>query len=80
MTAEEPTSTAPSGSIPDDPRALAQGIERTREQLGETMEKLVARVDVRAQARQRATEISGRVKGQAREVKDQPGPPEPQPC
>jgi Protein of unknown function (DUF3618) len=40
---------------PDDAQRLREEIERTREHLGETVEQLAAKVDVkgRAQARQR---------------------------
>jgi hypothetical protein len=47
---------------PKDPRQLEQEIERTREQLGQTMQELVARVDVKSRARAKAAELSGRVK------------------
>ena len=50
---------------PQDPRQLEQEIERTREQLGQTVQELVARVDVKSRAQAKANEISGRVKSQA---------------
>jgi hypothetical protein len=87
MTMEEPASTVPastvpsstvpavpSDEIPSDAAALAADIERTREELGETVQQLVAKTDVKAQAQRRATEVAGRVKGKAREVREQPGP------
>jgi hypothetical protein len=49
-------------AAPTDPRQLEQEIERTREQLGETVQELLARVDVKSRAQAKATEISGRVK------------------
>lgn len=59
--------TAPlTGSIaapPDDARQLELEIERTREQLAETVQELAARADVKARARAKATEVSGRLKG-----------------
>jgi len=58
--------TAPlTGSIataPDDARQLEREIERTREQLGETVQELLAKVDVKARARAKATELSGKFK------------------
>jgi hypothetical protein len=65
-TAADARETAPlTGSIaasPDDPRQLEAEIERTRERLGETVQELVARVDVKSRARAKAAEMTGRVK------------------
>ena len=41
---------------PTDPQGLQEEIERTREHLGETVEALVAKVDVKARAAARAVE------------------------
>jgi hypothetical protein len=50
-------------AAPDDPRQqLEQEIERTREQLGETVQELAARADVKSRARAKAAEVAGRVK------------------
>jgi hypothetical protein len=46
----------------DDPRQLEAEIERTRAELGETVQELAARVDVKSRARAKATQLSGRVK------------------
>jgi hypothetical protein len=58
--------TAPlTGSIaapPDDRERLEEEIERTREQLGETVHELVARVDVKSRARAKAAELTGAVR------------------
>ncbi len=58
--------TAPlSGTVaapPDDARRLELEIERTREQLGETVQELIARADVKARALAKATEVSGKCK------------------
>lgn len=58
--------TAPlTGSIappPDDPQQLEAEIARTREQLGETVQELVARADVKSLARARVAELRGRVR------------------
>jgi len=47
---------------PDDLRQLETEIDRTREQLGETVQELVARADVKRLARAKAAELRGRVK------------------
>ena len=41
---------------------LQQEIEQTRQRLGETVDELAAKADVKARARARATEVSGRVR------------------
>ena len=51
---------------PDEPRRLAEEIERTREQLGETVEALAAKVDLRARAQEKAGQLTARLKGKAR--------------
>lgn len=49
--------------VPNDPQALAEDIRQTREQLGEALQALIARTDVKAMARERASRISGRIRG-----------------
>lgn len=68
MTAEEPTGAS---SVPDDPDQLRQDIERTREQLGETVEALVAKADVKAQAKEKVGQLTDRVKGTTAQAKEQ---------
>jgi hypothetical protein len=59
---------APQGAPPADARTgppgdvqeLKHEIEQTREQLGETVERLVAKADVSARARDKAAELTGR--------------------
>lgn len=67
--------TAPlTGSIaaaPDDTRQLELEIERTREQLGDTVQELLARVDVKARARAKATEVSGKCKSTIAQARNQ---------
>ena len=46
---------------PDNLRQLEAEIERTRERLGETVQELVARADVKNLARAKAAELRGRV-------------------
>jgi Protein of unknown function (DUF3618) len=55
----------------DDAQELRQEIEQTREQLGETVEQLVARTDVKARARDQAAALGERVKGQASHARAQ---------
>jgi hypothetical protein len=65
------------GSRTPEQEALAEEIERTREQLGETVEALAAKADVKGRAQRRATEAKDNLRGKARAVKDkvtaQPG-------
>jgi Protein of unknown function (DUF3618) len=49
--------------IPEDGQELRQDIERTREQLGDTVDQLAAKTDVKARARAKAAELAGQVKG-----------------
>lgn len=55
---------------PDDAQGLQQEIERTREHLGQTVEALVAKVDIKARARAKAAELAGRVSAAASRVQD----------
>lgn len=68
MTAEQP---AGASGVPDDPDQLRQDIERTREQLGETVEALVAKADVKAQAKEKVGQLTDRVKGTTAQAKEQ---------
>ena len=59
--ADEPAPlTGSVASPPADARQLKLEIERTREQLGETVQELVARVDVKSKALAKASELSGK--------------------
>ena len=71
MSTDGPAGTGASAAVPDDPEQLRQEIERTREQLGETVEALVYKTDVKARARERAEQLSQRVKGTTAQVKEQ---------
>lgn len=58
------------GQIPaqrsaDDMRQLEDEIAQTRERLGEAVEQLAAKLDVKRQARARAARIAGQVTGAA---------------
>lgn len=52
-------------TIPRDPHALAEDIERTRQQLGDPVEPPAAKVEAGAQARSKAAEMKTRVAGAA---------------
>jgi hypothetical protein len=45
-----------------DKQAILDDIDRTREQLGETVEALAAKTDVKARAEQKAAELAGSLK------------------
>ena len=51
------------------PEELRLEIEQTREQLGDTVEALAAKTDVKAQAHARIDEVKGNVKAKADDVK-----------
>ena len=69
MTATEgPGDQGAAETLPDNPDALVEEINRTREELGNTVEALAAKVDVKARAQQKATEVSGQVKSKVRDV------------
>jgi uncharacterized protein DUF3618 len=55
----------PGGTVPEHEQELLQDIGQTRERLGETVEQLVAKADVKGQARAKARELTGRVKSMA---------------
>jgi hypothetical protein len=57
--------TAAGETMPSDPQAPAEDIERTRQQPGDSVEALAAKVDVGAQARSKAAEMKTRVAGAA---------------
>lgn len=56
---------------PDDPRELRQQIERTREQLGETVEALAAKADVKARVQDKASQLTGRLKTRTAQARQQ---------
>ncbi len=68
MTAEDTGDQSGPGAPPDNPEALVEEINRTREELGNTVEALAAKVDMKARAQQKATEVSGQVKSKVRDV------------
>lgn len=68
MTAAEGTGGQGPEAPPDNPEALVEEINRTREELGNTVDALAAKVDVKARAQQKATEVSGELKSRVRDV------------
>ena len=54
---------------PDDQQELEKEIEQTRERLGETVEALAAKVDVKARAQAKVGQLTARLKGKAAEAK-----------
>ncbi len=65
MTVEQGNGQAPSAAPPESLETLTGEIERTREELGETVEALVAKADVTARAREKASQLAGRVSSKA---------------
>jgi hypothetical protein len=55
----------PDGTVPENEQELRQEIEQTRERLGDTVEVLVAKTDVKGRARAKVAGLSGRVKGKS---------------
>jgi hypothetical protein len=53
------------------PEEIQQEIEQTREHLGQTVEELAAKADVKARARARASEIKARAQAKATELSGQ---------
>ena len=60
------TEAAGGGTQSGSAEALEREIERTRHELGETVEALVAKTDVKARARQRATQLTANLRRTAR--------------
>ena len=58
-------------SAPSDPRQLRAEIERTRAELGDTVQQLAAKADVKARAKQAIGDATGQVKQQFADVKGQ---------
>jgi Protein of unknown function (DUF3618) len=57
------------GAIPEDEQRLQEEIKQTREQLADTVEQLVAKTDVKARARAKAAELTGRLKDSTAQVR-----------
>ena len=63
--AEPPAEAGPEGTVPDNEQELRQEIEQTRERLGDTVELLVARTDIKGRAQAKVAGLAGRVKGKS---------------
>ena len=57
---EPPAEAGPRGTVPENEQQLRQEIEQTRERLGETVELLVAKTDIKGRAQAR---VAGLAKG-----------------
>ncbi|MGI9006041.1 MAG: DUF3618 domain-containing protein [Streptosporangiaceae bacterium] len=71
---EDPAARSPAGQQAnggDEVAQLQHEIERTREQLGETVGQLAAKADVKAMAADKASEVSERMKIKADQAKQQ---------
>jgi len=66
-----PADPGPGDAPPDGIQALTEEIKRTREDVGETVAALAARADINARARERASEVAGRLRDAAGKVKGQ---------
>ncbi len=60
--AEQQQESGTASSPPDDAQELREEIERTREQLGDTVEALMAKADVKARAQEKAGQFAERMK------------------
>lgn len=59
MSTDVPATTTTAPGQPDDQRALQEEIERTRERLGQTVEALMDKADVKARAKDEAAKLMG---------------------
>ena len=64
-TAEPPAEpeAVPDGTVAGDEQELRQEIDQTRAQLGEIVEQLIAKTDLKGRARAKAAGLTGRLKG-----------------
>jgi hypothetical protein len=60
--AEPPAEAGPEGTVPENEQELRQEIEQTRERLGDTVELLVAKTDIKGRAQAKVAGLAGRVK------------------
>jgi hypothetical protein len=64
----------PTEQQPDSPEAIQADIERTREELGHTVEALAAKADIKGRAKQKGEEVKQRATGMAQAVRDKAAP------
>jgi hypothetical protein len=60
-----PADAGPGGTVPENEQELRQEIEQTREQLGDTVELLVAKTDIKGRAQAKVAGLAERVKGKS---------------
>lgn len=60
-----PGEAGPGGTVPESEQELRQEIEQTRERLGDTVELLVAKTDIKGRAQAKVAGLAGRVKGRS---------------
>jgi hypothetical protein len=72
VTAEH-SAPAPDGARPER-QAILDDIDQTREQLGQTVEALAAKADVKAQVRHKAAQAAGAARQQAQRAAGAAGP------
>jgi hypothetical protein len=63
--AEPPAEAGPAGTVPEDEQDLRQEIEQTRERLGDTVELLAAKTDIKGRAKAKVAGLAGRMKGKS---------------
>ena len=60
-----PAEAGPGATAPENEQELRHEIEQTRERLGDTVELLVAKTDIKGRAQAKVAGLAGRVKGKA---------------
>jgi hypothetical protein len=70
-TSQDQGQQAPAQRATDDVQQLEQEITETRERLGDAVEELVAKLDVKSQAKATAARVTNTVTGRVRQVRDQ---------
>jgi hypothetical protein len=63
--AGSPAAAGPGGTVPETEQELRHEIEQTRERLGDTVELLVAKTDIKGRAQAKVAGLAGRVTGRA---------------
>ncbi len=71
-----PAGLGPGEAPPDSIQALTEEIERTREDVGETVAALAAKADIMTRARAKTSEVAGRLRDTAGKVKEQMAVPQ----
>jgi Protein of unknown function (DUF3618) len=66
-----PADPDPGDAPPDGIQALTEEIERTREDVGQTVAALAAKADIKARLREEEGEVAGRLRDTAGKVKEQ---------